>query len=98
MGHAEELLGLLGILAAKGVLDPIGRQQLIEGVQIPAVDDLLVNRRAACLLFSTGMAPSLSRCRDNPTAAARTIAEVARWAYPRPSAVAVLVDLARSIE
>jgi hypothetical protein len=28
--HAEELLGLLGVTAAEGVVDPIGGQQLIE--------------------------------------------------------------------
>jgi hypothetical protein len=30
--HVEELLGLLGALAAEGVVNPIGDQQLIEGV------------------------------------------------------------------
>jgi hypothetical protein len=59
--HAEELLGLLGALAAEGVVDPVGRQQLVEGVQVPGVDDLLVEPPRACLLSSTGMAPSFAQ-------------------------------------
>jgi hypothetical protein len=42
LDHAEELLGLLGVLAAEGMIDPIGGQQLIHGVQVLGVDDLLV--------------------------------------------------------
>jgi hypothetical protein len=42
LNRAEELLGLLGVLAAEGVVDPIGGQQRINGVQVAAVDDVLV--------------------------------------------------------
>src|SRR5215203_2052877 len=75
--HAEELLGLLGALAAEGVVDPIGGQQLIEGVKVPAVDDLLVEPSRRLLVVLDRHGPSLPRCRDYPTATARTVAEVA---------------------
>jgi hypothetical protein len=41
LDHAEELSGLLGALAAEGVVDPVGGQQLLEGGQVPAVDHVL---------------------------------------------------------
>jgi hypothetical protein len=40
--HPEELLGLLGVLAAEGMVHPVRSQQLPEGVHVPGVDDLLV--------------------------------------------------------
>jgi hypothetical protein len=91
--HAEELLGLLGVLAAEGMVNSIRGQQVVEGVQVPGVDDLLVEASRRLLVVLHWHAPSLPSCRGCPTATARTIAEAARqvygpvggWPWPRPS-------------
>src|SRR5918992_3212248 len=59
--HAEELLGLLGTLAAEGVVDPIGDQQLVHGVQVPAVDDLLVEPSRRLLVVLDWHGPLLAQ-------------------------------------
>jgi hypothetical protein len=73
LDQAEELLGLLGVLAAEGVIDPIGGQQLVHRVQVPAVDDLLVEPSRRLLVVLNWHGPSLPKCRGCPTATARTI-------------------------
>src|SRR5215216_2641373 len=61
LDHAEELLGLLGALAAEGVVNPIGGQQLIHGVEVPAVDDLLVEPSRRLLVVLDWHGPLLVR-------------------------------------
>jgi hypothetical protein len=57
--HAEELPGLLGVLAAEGVVHPVGHQQLADGVQVPGVDELLVEPPRHLLIVLDWHGPSL---------------------------------------
>jgi hypothetical protein len=81
--HAEELLGLLGAVATEGVVDPIGGQQLVHGVEVPAVDDLLVETVRYLLVVLDWHGPSLPGCRACPIATARTIVEATSEIYSR---------------
>src|SRR5687768_17132035 len=64
--------------------NPVGDQQLIQGIPVPGVDDLLVEPLGHLLVVLDWHGPSLPRCRGCLTATARTIAEAACWVY-RPA-------------
>jgi predicted transposase YbfD/YdcC len=68
-------------LATEGVIDPIGGQQFIDGVQVPAVDDVVVEPPHRLLVVLDWHGPSLERVSDlRPVLAARP----ARRRDPRP--------------
>jgi hypothetical protein len=68
-------------LATEGVIDPIGGQQFIDGVQVPAVDDVVVEPPHRLLVVLDWHGPSLERVSDlRPVLAARP----ARRHDPRP--------------
>ena len=75
LNGAEELLGLLGVLAAEGVIDPIGDQQHIDGVQVPAVDNVVVEPPHRLLVVLDWHGPLRVQMPGLPDATGRTIAE-----------------------
>jgi hypothetical protein len=75
----DELLGLLGVLAPEGVIQPIAGHQLVDGVEVAAVEDLLVEPPHRLLVGLDRHDPLLALLPGpgSPDSDSRTIAEAA---------------------